>query len=156
VGLLISDQLAVAVMNVFVVIDSDVYGIINVVNGVGAGHSDVAVNLGSYPVSVGSHLLTFYAVNSLGFVSAGHSIPVTIIPDPTSTPGQPALAASSPVASQSVAPYQSPYPTAYPIVTKILFDHHFDVKWRDLGGVRTTYAGYATILNVSSDDCQGC
>jgi hypothetical protein len=88
----------------------------------------MGVDLVSQSVSLDSHDLTFYAVNDVGFISDGSCVSVLVIAFATSTPAQSPRATEPPVASQSIAPYQTPYPTAYPIVFNWgSYGRHFNV-----------------------------
>jgi hypothetical protein len=57
-------------------------------------------------------------------------------------------AGSSPTPFATNLPIGVPYPID---LSWSVFVHNLDVKWRDLGGIRTTFAVYAPILNVSSN-----
>jgi hypothetical protein len=101
----------------------------------------VGVDLGSQSVSLDSHNLTFYAVNDIGFISDGYSISVTVFAGATSTPVQSPRSTASPLASQSIAPYQTSYPTAYPIVLNWASSssvHNFNVRGRAGGSLIQT------------------
>jgi hypothetical protein len=77
---------------------------------------EVGVDLGSQSVSLDTDNLMFCAVNDIGFISDGYSISVTVFAVATPAPSKSPRSTDSPVASQSIARYQTPYPTAYPIV----------------------------------------
>jgi hypothetical protein len=160
IELLLSDRIPAQMLYVFMVIDSDVYSISGVGSGLTAGTIEVGVDLVSQSISLDRHDLTFYAVNDIGFISDGYCISVTVFAGATSTPVQSPRSTVSPLASQSIARYQTSYPTAYPIVLNLASSssvHNFNVGWRAGGSlIQTTWgnSGWNTIVRVVSSTGQ--
>jgi hypothetical protein len=108
VGLSLSDSLAGPILDVFVVTNWDVSSISRVGSEVTFGNYDLSIDLGSSLVSLGTHTLTFCAVNDFGFVWQGYSVSVPVIATAMHAPSESAHATVSPVASQSLAPFPTP------------------------------------------------
>jgi hypothetical protein len=50
-----------------------------------SGSATTLISLSSYSFSVGPHMLSFYLVNEIGFVSARANVQISLIPEVTST-----------------------------------------------------------------------
>jgi hypothetical protein len=80
------------------VVDSDVYSISSVGNGLSAGTIEVGVDLVSQSVSLDTDKSTFYSVNDIGLISDGYSISVTVFTVATRAPSESPRWTASPLA----------------------------------------------------------
>jgi hypothetical protein len=145
---------ASSLVSVFAVVDAHVAWISRVGENLTAGLYTIPINLSPHQLSVGSHLLSFYAVNELGFVSDASNLSLSIKPDPSPTIAQSPTMTSSPLASQTPAPYPSVYPVTCPITWTWarFYVNSFNVYWSSEGGsmIRSTYGSYAIRLRVGN------
>lgn len=147
----IVDPMPNSVFKLFLVVDNDVSEIALVAENLTSGSVEHFISLSSYSLSVGPHLLSFYVVNEMGFVSSAANVQINLILGATSTPAQSPTLTQSPVQSQSRAawPSPSPFATSYPIGITWPTDANFDINWHSNGDVSTTYgAGYSTTFRV--------
>jgi hypothetical protein len=140
-------------LNVYVVVDWDVYSIHQVADNFAVGGTclNAFMDLSVYSLSIGSHNFSFYAVNDYGFVSAGYNIAINVLSPATNTPAQSPTLTQLPVSSASPAAEAALYATAYPIVVSWPSSYNFNFEWQNGGSIGTSwYAGWGTILRSAS------
>jgi hypothetical protein len=135
-----------SLVKIFVVADGHVWDIICAAENLTVGLHPISINLSPFGLSLGGHLLDFFAVDEVGFISDAANFSITTIQDPTPT------VTRSPPPSQTPAPYPSPYPRLHPIIWYWVVRACFDVIWRN-GDVYvySTFDGYRTVLRVGSE-----
>jgi hypothetical protein len=147
----LSDPNATARINIF----ARANGVVSrVAENLSIGAHSIPMTLLPFDISVGPIVLSFFAVNELGFVSTPSNISATVGPDPTMTERQSPTMTQSPAASQTPNPYPSPYPTSHAIrCSWTLSQGCFDIQWRyDMSYIASTDSkGYVATLRCGNE-----
>jgi hypothetical protein len=152
-----SDPMRWTEINLFLVADDDISGITLVASGLAIGQTLADVNLATYyGLLPGSHTLSFYVVNGLGFVSPAHQLPVTVVVSAASPALRTVTRSQSPNPSPSPDTFPSPYPFAFPLSLVFpAYSYNFRLFWQGpLGTVQSSY-GYNTQFMVEGGASSG-
>jgi hypothetical protein len=120
-------------MSVWVFVDGNVATLTRIADWLVAGSHRVSVSLLGYQLRPGHHSASFHVVNDIGSISNVQNLSFEIIPGPTRTTARTPTITRSPLASQTLAPFPTPFPTTHPIVWSWALSSvsNFDIKWQN-------------------------
>jgi hypothetical protein len=148
----LSDAIPTTPLNLFVLVDGDLLGLTLVASNLTSGSYARSIDISPYSLSPGVHTFSFFVVNDVGFISNQNDLHFTVIADRMTTAAQTPTMTKSPMASQTPAPYGSPFPTTYPLVWvwALRPPATFNIKWKNVSEILTAYDSYRSLLRVGN------